>query len=341
MKQFYIKYRKLINGGIKVLFAVLFVWGIYHHTIARNDFENIVEQYKKVIDGNKYLWLFTLVGLMIFNWLIEALKWKFIIKKVYSISILKSYMAILAGLSFSMFTPNRIGEFAGRVILLDTTKKLRIILLTIVGSFSQTLTTLIFGMAGLLYFLQKFYKLSYYTWLSLVFLGVVLVVVLLLIYLNISIFHSWIRQKGLFKKLIKYTRVLKILDLKSLVKVMGYSVFRYLVFTVQYLLLLHIFEIPFALFDGFMIISAIFLAQMALPLVAILEVFKRGAIAIGLLSFLPFYANASATDQGVWDLKIISAAAGLWLVNLMLPSIAGALVIFRVNILKSLGKWER
>jgi hypothetical protein len=92
--------------------------------------------------------------LMIVNWSIEALKWKISIQKVQPISFSRSFRAILSGVSFSVSTPNRIGEYLGRILYMEEGNRLRVISLTIVGSMSQLIITLFAGSIGL-FFIRK------------------------------------------------------------------------------------------------------------------------------------------------------------------------------------------
>ena len=53
---------------------------------------------------------------MCFNWGIEAKKWQVLMKPIEDLSWWTACKATLTGLSFAMNTPNRIGEYAGRIL---------------------------------------------------------------------------------------------------------------------------------------------------------------------------------------------------------------------------------
>ena len=96
--------------------------------------------------------LLVLVFLMMFlNWLIEAIKWKFLIAKIEKVSILTSLRAVFSGITVSVFTPNRIGEYGGRVFCLEKADRIQGVLITILGSMAQLLTTIFFGSMGILF----------------------------------------------------------------------------------------------------------------------------------------------------------------------------------------------
>ncbi len=94
--------------------------------------------------------------LMIVNWSIESVKWKWLINQAEEVSFLKSFQAVLGGLAVSVFTPNRVGEFIGRVFILKKTDPIKAILLTIIGSFSQLLVTVVLGTAAYLVFAPRY-----------------------------------------------------------------------------------------------------------------------------------------------------------------------------------------
>src|SRR5690606_25820833 len=64
------------------------------------------------------------------------------------ITALKS---VFAGCSITMLTPNRIGEYGGRILYVKEENRISAIPLTILGGISQLIVTLIMGSAGLLY----------------------------------------------------------------------------------------------------------------------------------------------------------------------------------------------
>ena len=86
--------------------------------------------------------------LMIVNWGIEAFKWKLSVQKIQRLTFFTSFKAILSGTSFSVSTPNRVGEYLGRILYMSEGNRLKAISLTIAGSMSQLIITLFMGMLG-------------------------------------------------------------------------------------------------------------------------------------------------------------------------------------------------
>ena len=104
--------------------------------------------------------------LMFINWSLEALKWKISVQSVQPVSFFRSLKAIFSGVSFSITTPNRVGEYFGRMLYMNEGNRLKIISLTILGSMSQLIVTILFGLSGLLILQFDIDKLNLPEWLQ-------------------------------------------------------------------------------------------------------------------------------------------------------------------------------
>jgi len=69
--------------------------------------------------GSKtFVWyLLYVLFLMPVNWGIEIVKWRYMILKIERITFYKSLKAVLVGITFSSFTPNRVGDYFGRALM--------------------------------------------------------------------------------------------------------------------------------------------------------------------------------------------------------------------------------
>ena len=82
----------------------------------------------------------------------EALKWQFLISKIEKISIKRSIRAIFSGITVSAFTPNRVGEYGGRVFCLEKADRIQAVLITVIGSMAQLVTTIVLWLYWLIIF---------------------------------------------------------------------------------------------------------------------------------------------------------------------------------------------
>ena len=90
-----------------------------------------------------YSILIVIVLMMFLNWFLEALKWQFLIKKIEEISFSRSVRAVFSGITVSAFTPNRVGEYGGRVFCLEKADRIQAVFITIIGSMAQLITTIL------------------------------------------------------------------------------------------------------------------------------------------------------------------------------------------------------
>jgi len=256
---------------------------------------------------------------MFINWGLEALKWQKLINKIDKVSFADAYKAIFCGVTYGVFTPNRIGEYAGRLFYIRNTNIWRAIVVTLIGSFGQILATFLMGTIALVLFIMKFPLLhndSFLLKYLLMVLPVLLLVFILLLYFNISLFERRLEKIRMLRNWISYLRVIRHYSFEELLVILLLSLFRYITFTVQYLLLLYLFGVHVSLLNGFILIALIFLVQTIVPSVAIAELGVRGNVAL-------FFLNYVSLN----NLGILSAAFSVWLLNLIVPSVIGLILI--------------
>ena len=109
-----------------------------------------------------------------------------------------------------------------------------------------------------------------------------------------------------------------------LLRVLGWSVLRYAVFVIQYILLLQSFNVTDAIGVAAWLISLQFLIMAIIPTIALADIGIRGKLALELFGMI-------STNQ----LGIIAAALGIWLINLIGPAIVGSLLIIRIKLVGS------
>ena len=105
---------------------------------------SIEEFYSIFYSLNYHNFLFGLLAffLMPINWLLESFKWK---KLVYTIqdnfTFFSAIRGVLIGVFFGFVTPNRIGEFGGRLFKIHEGNKVKALNLSLVGGFAQFVIT--------------------------------------------------------------------------------------------------------------------------------------------------------------------------------------------------------
>ena len=142
--------RKTIGFLIKIGIVAIAIFFLYHQFTSKSnsedfDIDNILLQIE-----NNYLVVGLVVLMMLLNWFLESLKWRFLISKIERVTINRSIRAIFSGITVSAFTPNRVGEYAGRVFCLEKGDRIQAVLITVIGSMAQLITTIVFGLIGVL-----------------------------------------------------------------------------------------------------------------------------------------------------------------------------------------------
>lgn len=321
--------RKRLNQAIKLLITVLLIYALYGHLIKQTDVNHFIRNSFLNNSELPFLFLFFAVALMPFNWLMESLKWQKLMQPLAPVSIVQSYRAILAGITISIFTPNRIGEYAGRILELDPKYNWKGVIATLVGSIGQLIIYLSFGAIATTIWLHQNMQVDYRLMLTSVGIMISLVGSMSILYFHTAWFIPIVKKLPLGK----YTRPIyrQLLSLKNystllLSQALVFSFTRYLIFCTQYYLLMLFFNINIPLIPAYIGIAALFFIQTGLPLPAFISVIIRGQIA---LTIWESYSNN--------ELAILSATYLLFIINLSVPALLGLGVIVKTNVLKSLG----
>lgn len=113
--------KKTLSFLLKAVVLVLAFYFIYRQYIEKGDslrrFEILISQISRL---KVIVTISVVLLLMLVNWLLEAFKWRYITRHLSKMSVIDSVEAVLCGLTWAIFTPNRLGEYAGRVLFLPT-----------------------------------------------------------------------------------------------------------------------------------------------------------------------------------------------------------------------------
>ena len=329
------KLRKTYNLIIGIIIVLMTFGFLYDQIFNRNDLKSVLEFFPLVSESKGFNLNITFILFLVFvNYLIESMKWQFFIGKLEKISLLNAYKAILTGTSISMFMPNRVGDYLGRVFILKKADRIRAILATIVGSMSQLIATILFGAASLALAYPQFVnmdeKLNRWMYAGLLILLVSITVLLVFAYLNFGIVSSLIKKisgKG-YKKIKKYADVFSIYNASDLLYVLILSLVRYFVFSFQYVLLLWLFNIEISYLNAMMLIGLVYLGLTIIPTIALTELGVRGSVSIFVFSY--YFQSVGYTNPQM-ELAVVSASSTLWLINVILPALVGTIFIFNLK----------
>ena len=316
---------------IAPLLGAWLFYSLYQQIKGQPNLHQSIDLIKKAPYGDQ-AWKFWLVILLVFvNWGFEARKWQVLLKTIQTIKFSTAYKSVLSGVTLSLNTPNRIGEYGGRILYVEEGKRIKAIPLSIAGSISQLIITLLFGCAGLS-FVIFFHGNNHAPimglpdfWLRvLLFISASATVITILFYFRLSWLIRLIEKIPAAERYIQYISVLDDFNAKLLLRLLSLSFLRYLVFVIQYILLLHVLDVKISWVEGFWIISILFLVLAIVPSFAIADLGIRGKFSIELLSF-----------YSVNTVGIIGTTFGIWFINLFIPALAGSLLILSIKIFKT------
>ena len=318
--------KKTISLILKIIIVFFAFFFLYKQFSSKSSVEQFEIDHILIQLQNNYLLIFVVILMMFLNWFLESLKWRFLISKIESISIFRSFAAVFSGITVSTFTPNRIGEYAGRVFCLEKADRIQGVLITVIGSMSQLLTTIVFGLTGFLLLPNLMQELDsllsefIFAYPIMLFVIILLNVILVTLFLNASVFTVLLSKLKILGKFYKYNQVFTFYDSSELLEALLYSVARYIVFTTQFFILLHVFGVNISYIDSIILTTVMLFIISIIPTIAITEIGVRGSVALFLFGLV------SSNTVG-----ILSATFIMWLINLLFPALIGTFFIFTLK----------
>lgn len=260
---------------------------------------------------------FLLIFLTIINWILEIFKWKTLVSYIKPISFSESAKQSLGSLTASLLTPNRIGEYGVKALYFTSTYRKRVMLLNLISNMLQMATTFIFGCIGLYYFITIYdvninvYRVSRFA-LSILTIGALTI---------LGIKNSRYKIRGFNPDRLK--QFLINIPLNITFSAFILSIFRYLVFSFQFYVLLQLFNVDVTYTSAMVLISSMYLIASVVPTISFFDVVIKGGAAVYVFSQI----NTS-------DISILCITTLMWILNFVLPSIIGSFYILNFKLLK-------
>ena len=326
------------NKNIKIIFkyiivpllAVWLFYSLYQQIRNQPNLHQSLELIKQAPFGDQALKFWMVIILAFINWGLEARKWQVLLHPLQRMNFLRAYRSVLSGLALSLNTPNRMGEYGGRILYVNEGSRIKAISLSIAGSISQLIITLLMGCGGLTYLLYfqeehtgTVMGLSMFWIKVLLFISSLISALLILFFFRLSWLTRLVEKIPAAEKFAGYISVLEEFTAKLLLRLLSLSFFRYLVFVIQYILLLQVLHVEIVWIDCFWVITILFLVLAIVPSFAIADLGIRGKFSTELLSVY------SANTVG-----ILGTTFGIWLINLFIPALAGSILILGIKIFK-------
>jgi len=328
---------KTLNNIFRLAIVAASLGFIYWKVFAGGNLKELAESITSYTGNPHFLrGIILLMLLMLLNWAVESVKWQQLVRRAEPISFFKSFQSVLAGVTVSIFTPNRTGEFIGRAFILKKSEPFTAVLLTLVGSFSQLIVTLMLGSLALIFSYKKFLPAGVIVpdWANIgVISGIVMMnIFLVLAFLNLPFFGKLTEKtfNGRFSRFAKYIQAIGAISRKELIRVWLLSLLRYLIFSFQFFLILRIFGIMLPVIPACYIIPVIYLALAIVPTIALSELGVRGSVSLYFIGAFLLQARGIPMSESE-ALSVVLAAGSLWVINLAVPALAGIPFVFKLR----------
>jgi hypothetical protein len=330
----------LLNKNIKILLnyilgplVFLFLsYSIYRQILRQPNWRESLDQMIEAIKGPRQWRIWLVLALMPLNWGIEARKWQLALRRIGGIRYQAAFRAILTGTTLASFTPNRVGEYLGRILYVEQSKRLPSISLTIVCSIAQLLITLMIGIVSILFIRPHLHE-QHMTgqkalefWLNtLLILGCLFFIGLTFVYFRLPWLVGSLERIPGIRKWLSYVKVLEDCDATILSRILFLSFLRYLVFIVQYALIFPLFGVFLHIPQVVGGMGIVFLVMAVVPTFTFLtELGLRWGASIQILELF-----------GAGAVGIFAASLAIWLINLIIPALIGSLLILSIKPVKS------
>ena len=292
------KYFLLIVKLTIVLLSFYFIYG----ELKNNDQLNWQKFFLLLEEKQCVLEITFLLSFSVANRLLEILKWQNLVSFIRPISIGESTKQVLGALTAGIFTPNGLGEYAGKALYFDQKKTKKIIFLNLICNGIQMILTIIFGTIGLLVLGYEFWALG--------IIGVCIV------FFGISYLTKSLKVKGysIEKLLAKINEIPKTIHRKNMVLALG----RYLVFSHQYYFLFLAFDVDLPYLTLMASIAAVYFLASSLPSFQFLDFAVKGSVAL-------FFFGKLGVNE--WIVVFISTL--MWFLNVVLPVIIGSYFVLK------------
>ncbi len=302
-----------IKHFLVLLAKIVIVAGAFYfiyNQLVNNEKLNWTDFKTFVLEKQSFWPLFALLVLTFLNRFIEILKWQNLIQLVKKISVTESAKQVLSAITVAIFTPNGIGEYAGKALYYDKQDSGRVIFLNLICNGIQMLLSVSIGFLGLLY-LNSHYKIISWSSVGLILMGLTAFIIFILSTKKITI-------KGYSIQLLlnKINEIPKNIHRKNIVL----AIFRYLCFSHQYIILYRMFDVdtPYLLLMSG--ITSVYLLSSSLPTFQLFDFAVKGSVAVFIMGVI-----------GINEWIVIFISTMIWLLNIVLPVTIGSYFVFKYN----------
>ena len=285
------KVKQFLVFLIKLVVVVAAFYFIYNQLVSNTKLDWV--RFKFLFLAKVTFWnVFFIISLSVLNRYLEILKWQNLVSSMQSISLFEATKQVLAALTAGIFTPNGVGEYAGKALFYPKAITKKIIFLNLICNGVQMIITIFFGTIGL--FVLGFYKIGSF------------IVVLLFGAIALFMFTKKFKIRGysIESLVVHLTQIPKKIHQKNIVL----GLLRYLTFTHQFYFIFLIFGVSAPYLSMLASKSCIYFLSSALPSFQFLDFAVKGSVAVYYLKLL---------NINEWLVIIVTTL--MWFLNVVVP----------------------
>ena len=289
-----------------LLIKILIVGGAFYFIYDQLANSDKLDWYKfqtLVLEKQSFANISLILFLTFLNRFLEILKWQNLVSVIRKLTLGEASKQVLAALTAGLFTPNGIGEYAGKALFFEKSDTKRIVFLNLICNGIQMLLTIVFGIFGLLYFNAKFNVIAIKT-VSILFGVLVLIAAVLFFTKKLNI-----KGYSLEKLIHKINEIPKPIHQKNIFLAIG----RYLVFSHQYYFLFLIFDVDIPYLLLMATITSVYFLASSLPTFQFLDFAVKGSVAVYFFGLL-----------GVNEWIVVFISTLMWFLNTVIPVTIGS-----------------
>jgi hypothetical protein len=308
---------------IKTIIFLIVIFLLYRLILSKIEYFDEIEQSFKIFFLPKNIFLLVIIFLLTpINWAFEAWKWQKLASKVEHITFWEAYRGILVGLAFSTATPLMIGDYAGKILMLKSDKRLQSIGAILLGNSLQMYVSLLFGTISYLFFVIWANPIPLFLHIFIIALLITCLIFGFFLSLNLPNLKVFLSRNKFFEYLKKYLGILENYTLLELKKLFIIATSRYIIFSIQFVLMLKVFQVNVPIYVLLVGVGIIFLTK---TLISILN--ALGDLSIRELTSIYYFGFFGANI-----IAVSSATFMIWMVNILLPIMIGSVFILQLKL---------
>jgi hypothetical protein len=235
--------------------------------------------------------------LSVLNRFFEILKWQNLVSDLHKITLPEATKQVLGALTAGLFTPNGVGEYAGKALFFEKSKSKKIVFLNLICNGIQMILSIVFGTIG-------FWVLGYRFWVI-----VILFSSFAFCLLGFGLKKIKIKGYSIEKLIHKINEITKAIHQKNIFL----SVCRYLIFSHQYYFLFLAFDVDLPYLTLMATIASVYFLASSLPTFQFLDFAVKGSVAVYFFGIL-----------GINEWIVVFISTLMWFLNVVLPVIIGS-----------------